>query len=209
MKFHLLAAGLLGLIGLLVWKLLTGFESDLESKRPQIVRESFQRLSRTNSIPLQESDKKYFNPQVDQVLKHQSAAPKASLTPTAEDLTTERLNGNDYWCRPSTPPERSITPIKCVYPNACYGCDNANIIKPEFEGAQPFCSDGSISRIYHVECCPSGLTDGQLDCPSIQECFHADDIPDNTCSCNDRPNCHYVAVGPRIECQCADESNGN
>lgn len=206
MKFHLIAGTLLLIICLVFYKLIAGMQEDFATARPQIQKESFKAATEQMKAPTQEIV--YFNKEISKIPTQPAeppATPKtpaaAVLNPTQPEPIEARINGDEFWCR-SISVKKEKNPVKCLYPDACYGCAGSGVIPPEYEGTTPFCENGEPAKLYHVECCPSGLRDGDILCPDVQECLHADTIPDTFCSCDNRPECRYVVIGSKVECTC-------
>ncbi|MDB5038885.1 MAG: hypothetical protein JWQ35_2413 [Bacteriovoracaceae bacterium] len=206
MKFHLLAGAMLLFTGYLVYALVFGLHSDLETARNQIKKESV--ISLRTEKKVQQED--HYAPFINKTLVQHAKviAQKAEARPSTSDerptmqfaeATEVKAGEKDYWCR-SVPVKLEKDPVKCLYPDACYGCDGP-IIRPEYENAVPLCANGSQSQLFHVECCPS-FNHGSVECPSDEACFQAENVPNDFCSCNDRPDCRLVSIGAQIQCVC-------
>jgi hypothetical protein len=206
MKFHLLAGSLLLISGFLVYLLLFGLHSDLQSARVKIQKESVKSLREEKKVQAQDKfapyiNKTLVNPEPKPSLQKAEASEISDPTPPSiqPPLEERKDDEKNYWCRP-VPVRVETNPVKCVYPDACYGC-NGPIIRPEYEGAVPLCADGTNSQLYHVECCPN-FSRGNLECPSNEACFQAENPPNDFCSCNDQPECRLVDIGGKIQCAC-------
>ena len=207
MRFHLIAGTLLALSGLLLYWLIFGFERDLHEARETIRQESVastQNIEKLRKAPelhtfinkalVDRSNQDFPN----SIRKTEPEIIQPSVV--EENQTFEsQLDGGTYWCR-NVPLLMETEPVKCVYPDACYGCEGA-IIPPEVENAIPLCVNGTKSQLYHVECCPNFNNDA-IECPGAEACFKAENIPQDQCSCGDSPNCKLKQVGEKIDCVC-------
>lgn len=192
----------------LVYLLIYGFQSDMEEARPKIRKESVTALRETKVVQPHDQLSAYINKNLIQknALAQTEPAQNTRLTDapvvpmnTDPEIRTTQ-DGKSYWCR-SVPVVVQTDPVICQYPDACFGC-NGPIIRPEVESAAPLCADGSMSELYHVECCPSSFANGVAECPSAEQCFQAESPPQDFCSCGDRPDCRLVKIGPQIQCVC-------
>ncbi len=212
MRFHCLAGLLLSLSGLLLYGLIFGFQKDLDEARVTIQKESVQSTSNLRKIRkapelhtyinkaiIDRSQKSLPSPIGPAIDNHEVIDPSQVVT---NDNEVYDEDDKDYWCR-SVPLLFETNPIRCLYPNACFGC-NGPIIVPEIETAIPMCANGMKSQLYHVECCPS-YYNGSVDCPRAEDCFHAKAVPPDHCSCNDRSDCKMVQLGEKIECVCVQQ----
>lgn len=204
MRFHFVAGTLVAISGLLVYLLLFGLHSDLESARVQIRKESVKSLREEKKIDSQDR----YAPYINKALVRQEPRPVAQI---AETLTEQRPSDyseqrsdleRNYWCR-NVSVTIETNPVKCIYPDACFGCAGP-IIRPEVEGALPLCADGNQSQLYHVECCPS-FHHGVIECPANDSCFRAENPPSDYCSCDNRPECRLVQMGDKVQCVCIQE----
>jgi hypothetical protein len=209
MKFHVIVGAILCISGYLVYALLFGLHSDLENARQQIQIESVKSLREDKKIRANDQYAGYINQTLVQPepkpLAQKAEAPvsrteEAPVLPPAE--AEERYLGEkNFWCKP-VPVRLETNPVKCLYSDSCYGCDGP-IIRPDFDGVVPLCANGQRSQLFHVECCPNFMH-GVAECPSSEECFRADNVPKDFCSCNNRPECHLASIGSSIQCACSD-----
>jgi hypothetical protein len=209
MKFHLLAGTLLLAIGSVFYLLIGGMSSDFSTARPQIEKESVQKALKKQLKSEQEDYSRYLNKNIHESSsvpmqkKEIRAVEKQAAAVTNEPTGPEEglYQGERYWCRHS-PVQKMKSPVKCHYQDSCFKCQNSYVITPENDSAIPFCENGSKAEMYSVECCPIDIHNGEMVCPSQMECLSADSVPDNLCTCGNKPDCKYVAVGEKVECAC-------
>lgn len=201
------------MIGAIFYFLIIGMQHEFESARPQIEKESVSKAlhAKTKHEEKSNSDEyaKYLNkniPEPSPVKVHHE--PIKTTSPSVSPVIQETLapeegiyGGEKYWCRPA-PVQKVLNPVKCHYSDSCYKCPVGGVIPPENEFAVPFCENGAKAELYSVECCPNGVVNGDIQCPSQMECLSADSVPENFCSCENRHDCKYVAIGKNVECVC-------
>lgn len=210
-KFHILAGALVVVIGAIFYFIISGMQREFESARPQIEKESVTKaLNVKKRVSESSSDDyaKYLNKNIPEPVVPKPTAIERPKPPTQSSTPQEPLapeegvyGGERYWCRPAQV-QKVLNPVKCHYSDSCYKCPGGGVIPPENEFAVPFCDNGAKAELYSVECCPNGVVNGEMQCPSQMECLSADSVPENFCSCNNRHDCKYVAIGKSIECVC-------
>ncbi len=213
MKFHLIAVSLLSVMCAIMYYIIAGVQSDFDDAHATIRKEAIQTVKkkRTEELrPIQSTpetpskpkldEKKFLNPAVYQPAPTQVA--ESSSLPAPTGIMIERIGNDEYWCRDTVEPRKELNPVKCYYSAACYGCVGSTVIPPDSESVVPVCDNGRQAEIFSIECCPESADGGQLQCPSARQCLHAEAVPSNYCSCNNRPECKYVAIGGQVECVC-------
>jgi len=209
LKFHIIAGSLLVASIAVIYLILVGVQSDFDRASAQIRKETFESFKAHRNQP---------KPTVVETVYSQSDQPtpvfnekpvkasaqvvsRVSAKDEPEGLIVEKIDNTEYWCR-EAPVQRIKNPVKCYYPSSCYGCENSHVIPPEVQSAIPFCDNGQQAALFSIECCPSGLTGGDMECPSARECLHADAVPKDFCSCQNRSDCKMMPIGDEVQCVC-------
>lgn len=209
MKFHLIAGALLIASVAMIYFILAGVQSEFDQASAQIKKETFEsfKAHRAQNKPTV-VEKVYAQDNMptpvfnDRPVK--ASAQVVSRLSAADEpagLIVEKIDDTEYWCRES-PVQKLKNPVKCYYPSSCYGCKDSHVIPPEVQTAIPFCDDGRQAALFSIECCPNGLNGGDIECPSARECLHADAVPADFCSCQNRSDCKLMPIADQVQCVC-------
>jgi hypothetical protein len=209
LKFHVIAGSLLIASVVMIYLILAGVQSDFEQASSQIKKETFEsfKAHRDNKrstvvetvYEQKEEPAKVFNDR--QGKASAQVVSRLSAADEPQGLIVEKIDGTEYWCR-EAPVQKLHSPVKCLYPSSCFGCENSHLIPPEVEAAVPFCDNGRQAALFSIECCPSGISGSDFDCPSARECLHADAVPKDFCTCQNRSDCKMMPIGDQIQCVC-------